>query len=230
MGAAQGDLAGREIVEQGPCALYVREVEFACLSLAQREGFHIAVKLATTCPVLLLIVALLGAAPAAKSLTRNQESREQTDFGVEDAFQKPVPLPAGALQALRTLKSSDDLLQECSEQEGLEPSAIPASWFVASKIRLTRKPASGLIVRGEYLCLGGAHITQFWVLAKSATGYKIVFRGRADALSVLPNRTDGYRDLQLVIITQAGRYVDYVTFHFAKGMYVLSGHRVEHHC
>ena len=185
-------------------------------------------KLATTCTVLILVIALLCVAPAATSLTRDQKSREQTDFGAEDAFQKPVPLPAGALQALRTSKSPDDLLQECSEQEGLQPSAIPASWFVASKIRLTRRPASGLIVRGEHLCLGGAHITQFWVLAKSATGYKIVFRGRADALSVLPNRTNGYRDLQLVIVTEAGRYVDYVTFHFARRMYVLSCHRVEH--
>ena len=33
--------------------------------------------------------------------------------------------------------------------------------------------------------------------------------------------------LQLVILTEAGRYVDYVTFHFSKGMYVVSGHRTE---
>jgi hypothetical protein len=29
MGAAQGDLAGGEIIEQGSCALYLCEVEFA---------------------------------------------------------------------------------------------------------------------------------------------------------------------------------------------------------
>jgi len=186
-------------------------------------------KPATTCTVLILVVAMFCDAPAAKSPRRNQGSREQTDFGVEDSFQKPVPLPSGALQALRTSKSPDDLLQECAEQEGLQPSVIPASWFVASNIQLTGKPASGLVVRGEGPCLWGAHITQFWVLAKSATGYEIVFRGRADGLSVLPNRTNGYRDLQLVIVTQAGRYVDYVTFHFSEGMYVVSGHRIEHH-
>ena len=42
MGAAEGDLAGGEIVEQGACALHLREVEF---STASRLG---AVALAAT--------------------------------------------------------------------------------------------------------------------------------------------------------------------------------------
>jgi hypothetical protein len=35
MGAAQGDFAGAEIVEQGSGALYLRQVEFACSRWAQ---------------------------------------------------------------------------------------------------------------------------------------------------------------------------------------------------
>ena len=40
MGAAEGDLAGAEIIEQGPSALHLRKVEFACLSLG--AGCHFA--------------------------------------------------------------------------------------------------------------------------------------------------------------------------------------------
>jgi len=154
--------------------------------------------------------------------------REQTGFGTEGDFQRPIPIPAEALQSLRMSKSADDLLQECAEQAGIPAAEIPASWFAASEVRLSRMSASGLVVRGEYACLGGAHISQFWVLVKSAAGYGIVFRGRADGLAVLPTRTNGYRDLQLVIVTQAGASVDYAKFRYSKDRYQISGHRMEH--
>jgi len=125
-------------------------------------------------------------------------------------------------------KSTDDLLQECAEQVGILAAEIPASWFVASEIRLSKKSLSGLVVRGEHECLGGAHIAQFWVLAKSTAGYKIIFRGRGDGLSVLRARTNGYRDLQLVIVTQAAANIDYVRFRYSKGKYHVSGHHMEH--
>ncbi len=158
----------------------------------------------------------------------DERSREQTDFGAEGDFQKPVHIPTEALQSLRMSKRSDDLLQDCADQEGIPAAEIPASWFVASEIRLSRTSSSGLVVRGERPCLGGAHISQFWVLAKSTAGYKVVFRGRGDALAVLPTRTNGYRNLQLVLITHAGAYIDHVNFQYSKGQYQVSGHRMEH--
>lgn len=36
MGAAQGDLAGREIIEQGSCALHLCKVEVDCVSGGRR--------------------------------------------------------------------------------------------------------------------------------------------------------------------------------------------------
>ena len=65
-------------------------------------------------------------------------------------------------------------------------------------------------------------------VAKTTTGYDIVFRGRADGLTVLTTRTNGYRDLRLIIVTQAGAYVDNVDFRFRNGQYQNSGHRLEH--
>ena len=179
----------------------------------------------TSTALLLLIVCIVQHTAAMEG---NQQGGEQTGFGVEGAFQKPVAMPAGALLALRTSKPTHWLLQECAEEEGILTAEIPASWFVASEIRLTTKRASGLVVRGEHECLAGAHITEFWVLEKLATGYRVVFQGRGDGLSVLPTRTHGYRDLELVIITQAGAVIDNVALHFSKRGYVVSGHRIEH--
>jgi len=177
-------------------------------------------------PLLLLLVC--GMRLSAQSVQNVERSREQTDFGAEGDFHKPIPISADALQSLRMSKGADDLLQECAEQEGIPAAEIPATWFVASEIRLNRVPSSGLVVRGEHACLGGAHISQFWVLAKSTSGYRVVFRGRADALGVLPTRTNNYRDLQLARVTQAGAYVDDVIFRYSRGEYHLSGHRTEH--
>jgi hypothetical protein len=178
--------------------------------------------------LLLLFLVVCGIRLYAQPGQHVERSREQTDFGAEGDFQKPVPIPADALQSLPMSKGADDLLQECAEQEGIPVAEIPASWFVASEIRLTRVSSSGLVIRGEHACLGGAHIAQFWVLAKSTARYEVVFRGRADALIILPTRTNGFRDLQLVFVTQAGANVDSVTLRYSKGEYHVSGHRIEH--
>jgi hypothetical protein len=160
---------------------------------------------------------------------RSMHDREQTSFGVEDEFQRPVPLTAAPLNAIRETPDPDGILKLCAEEEGFEVREIPPAWFVASEVRLTSLPRSGLVVRGENACLLGAHITQFWVLEKQPTGaYKVVFTGRADALDVLPTRLNGHRDLQLVFVTQAGAYVDYVRLRYSNGTYHKSGHRLTH--
>jgi hypothetical protein len=176
----------------------------------------------------LLLLLTSGNQLSPQASKRAEALREQTDFGAEGDFERPVAIPGAALQQLRTSKNRDDLIQMCVENEGIPVDKIPPSWFVASEIRLSRSPSSGLVVRGEHPCLGGAHISQFWVLAKSTTGYEIVFRGRADALSVLPTRTNGYRDLQLIIVTRAGAYVDEVNFRYRNGHYYKAGHHLEH--
>ena len=175
----------------------------------------------------LLFLVICGFRPDTKP-ARTQDNNEQTDFGVEETFQKPVPLLVGALQSLRMSKGPRELLSECAEEEGIQAAEIPASWFVASEIQLGKTPGSGLVVRGEDACLRGAHITQFWVLAKTTAGYRVVFQGRGDGMSVLPARTNGYRDLELIIVMQAGANVDNVRFRYSRGKYRASGHRIEH--
>lgn len=175
----------------------------------------------------LLMVASTTMQPYAPS-QQNQRHEEQINFGAEGDFEKPVPLPLGALQSLRESEDPNDTVQACAQEEGISATEIPATWFAASVFRLSRGPSSGLIVRGEHLCLRGAHISQFWVLAKSGTKYTIVFRGRADGLCVLPTRTNGFRDLQMFIVTQAGANVDTVTFRYSQGQYRVVSHQIDH--
>ena len=148
--------------------------------------------------------------------------------GPRTSFKGRVQLPAAALQALRDAKDPDNAFEMCAESEGIRVAEIPATWFVASEFRLRRTRGSGLVVRGERPCFLGAHIVQFWVLASSAAAYTVLFTGRADALVVLPTRSNGYRDLQLVFVSQAGRYVDYVKLRYSNGAYRESGHRLKH--
>jgi hypothetical protein len=65
------------------------------------------------------------------------------------------------------------------------------------------------------------------VASAMTAGYKIVFRGRADALSVRPTRTNGHRDVELVFMSEAGRYVDTVEFHYVNANYRISARRTE---
>jgi hypothetical protein len=134
-----------------------------------------------------MLLLVSGALLFAQEAPRVDRSREQTDFGAEGDFQRPTPIQAEALKALRMSNGDDDLLR-CAEQEGIPVAEIPARWFVASEIRLSRTSASGLVVRAEDACLGGAHIAQFWVLAKSSAGYSIVFRERMGWLSLRAGR------------------------------------------
>ena len=173
--------------------------------------------------ILLLCVALLPFPVCSQA----QVPDEHVTFGVEDVFQRPVSLPQDALQALRASNDERDIIPECAMAEGIQPSEIPAAWFVASRIQLNRS-SSAFVVRGENRCLMGAHSAHFWVLGKSATGgYTVVFRGFGDGLSVLSTRTNHYRDLELTILT--GVAVESIKSRFSDGSYHEAGHTIEHH-
>jgi hypothetical protein len=98
-------------------------------------------------PLSILLLCAVFLPPCLAPQTR--ASQEQMSFGSEGVFLRPVPLPSGALQALRASKSKEDILQECAKAERIQPSEIPAAWFVASRIQLDGASASDFVVRGE---------------------------------------------------------------------------------
>jgi hypothetical protein len=175
--------------------------------------------------IALLLLVSNGSIMAQKDKSHTN-TQEQT-FGTEGSFERPIAISASALSSLKADKQSAGILRDCAEQERIRVADIPSSWFVGSTIALTNDGSSGLVVRGEHPCLLGAHITQFWVLAESAGGYRSLFTARADGLTFLSHRTNGYRDLQLVFVMKAGAEIQYVTFHYVNGSYRFSRRRIE---
>jgi hypothetical protein len=163
----------------------------------------------------------------AQSASSDGHTREQVSFGSEDDFQRAVPLPAAALQAILAAKFPDDDLERYAKDKGIRAAEIPATWFVASAVRLSQVPDSGLVVRAENACLYGAHIVPFWVLAKRSATYKVALVDRADALDVLGSRTNGYRNIQLFFFS--GADLDYLKFCYRDGEYRGCGRRSVHH-
>ncbi|HUA15272.1 MAG TPA: hypothetical protein VMG31_08230 [Verrucomicrobiae bacterium] len=177
--------------------------------------------------LILSLVSLLDFIPSVAQSDHNHATRQQTSFGVEEPFEHVVVLPSGALKALETSSLSADMLRDCAENEGMKVSEIPTSWFEGSWIALSGSRSSGLVVRAEYGCFFGAHIAQFWLLSKAGQNYRVVFTGRADAFRVLPTRTNGYCDVQLIFAMQAGAEIRYVTFKYTDGEYKESNSKIE---
>ncbi len=146
---------------------------------------------------------------------------------MEEPLESPVVLPSGALDALKTSKLSAEMLRDCAADADISVTQVPTSWFVASWIELSGGRSSGLVVRAQHGCFWGAHITQFWLLSKAKANYRVVFTGRADGLRVLSNRTNGYRDVQLIFIMQAGAEANLVTFKYEDGEYKESNSKTE---
>jgi len=153
--------------------------------------------------------------------------KQQTSFSAGEEFEHPVMLSSGALKALETSKLSAEMLRDCAVDEGIKVNEIPASWFVGSWIELRGPRSSGLVVGPKNGCFLGAHIAQFWLLSKNGANYDVVWTGRADGFRIISKRTNGYRDVQLIFVGQAGAEITYVTFEYANGEYVESDSRTE---
>ena len=140
---------------------------------------------------------------------------EQMTFASEAApgegpVKKPVEIPHGALQVLRSNLSSSTI--NCNKSNGgLTPEEVPESWLVASEIHLHGADEADLLVQPKDLhqrpapnrCLFGTHAVPFWVLGNTTGGYKLLLKTFADALVILDSRTNGYRDILVVSLTAA---------------------------
>jgi len=162
--------------------------------------------------------------------SQDTPSREQTHFCVECEADHPVRLSAAALETLQVTKDDNgehDELERCAQDQGLAVRDIPESWFVASPLTLSAGKVSGLVVQAKNACLWGAHIGPFWLLDRSDAGYRLIFSGRADGFDILRHRTNGYPDIELVFVLEAGKFIGYSKFCYAGDKYRLCGKRRE---
>ncbi|MGB6822175.1 MAG: hypothetical protein WBE21_08850 [Candidatus Acidiferrales bacterium] len=169
---------------------------------------------------------LFGAVPQSKSAKKisieeqSLFSAEQDD--VDEPVLHPVSLPAGAL---RVLGESEDVTS-CLKREGVPRDKIPASWFVASRIRLDGPRETDFVVLPNLtlnagpegpnaaMCFLGANIASFWVVRKTSHGYQLALAVRSHDLEISKNRTKGLRDIKAIAIMQAGTYISTVIYRF----------------
>jgi hypothetical protein len=125
------------------------------------------------------------------------EFTEQTSFSCEEErFEHPVPLNEAAKKALAGEKSIADALRD----EKLSVETMPEDWFTASEVHLSGSTEVDLVVMGARLARG-AYTSTFWVLRKSAHGYRVVLRDNAHDLELQKARTNGLHNILTAIIT-----------------------------
>lgn len=146
--------------------------------------------------MVLPIAMLVSTGGQAQSVRTKARPLEQAVFGLENEVNRPVNVPEGALQILRT----DTEVLRCLKQNQT-PNHVSASWFVASEIHLNGPEGIDLVVQPKNTCLFGANIGPFWVFRNTPQGYRMVLTTRALGLEVLRSRTKGYRNIRGVRAT-----------------------------
>ena len=157
----------------------------------------------TLCAILVFAVSMQ---PAILVPAQNTKSREQSHFNSEQgdvgSVARPVSLPKGALDVLRR----DQRVLHCARNQNISADQIPVKWFTASEIHLDGPVETDFVVLPRFdldlkpsnVCLMGANIGPFWVLAEMPKGYKLLLATSTLGLIVLDSRTKGYRDIKSV--------------------------------
>jgi len=173
---------------------------------------------------LVVLVLLVANATGGSALGQNSASDrapEQTVFDAEPdsgkmLVQRPVKIPDSALQVLRDTLA--DGILNCLKARGTTPEQVPASWFLASAVRLNGPNEVDLIVlpnvpdierSGRPVpggCLLPANGGPFWVLGPGIGSgrYGLFLATYGHRLEVLNSRTNRYRDIQIGTMSTRG--------------------------
>lgn len=179
---------------------------------------------------MLIVVTLLGITPFGRA---EEGTKEQLIFNSAQDYAKqpvlhPTPLTPEALEALAT----DQIVGGCLKETGISADQAFA-WFVASEIHLGGRDETDFVVLPSLLlkagqpgdvpdrgCFLGANAAWFWALRSTKQGYRLIFSGGGQYLSVLRHRTNGFRNVKTSVIFQEGRTMDEAVYRFDGQAYV----------
>jgi len=92
------------------------------------------------------------------------------------------------------------MVEDSLDNKGIRPEDLPASWFLASAVHLSRPSEQDVVVMGRCpVC--GANVAPFWVFRPAEGGYNLVFFGGGLALSISKHRSNGYLDLETSLVS-----------------------------
>jgi hypothetical protein len=133
--------------------------------------------------------------------------RKQTRFGAEQPVQRVASIPAGVLKLLQADERNRTCLPTMPPQK-----EIPASWFVASLIKLSIGQDSELLVTSNNSCLNGANVVPFWIFRKQGARYDLILKATGLVLDLLDTRTNHYRDIRLTSLSANREYISLYKF------------------
>lgn len=152
--------------------------------------------------------------------------RHELTFSADiDSIHNPVQLPSDALTLLK--KDKDDFPNGASEHlrcsdhdEYPSQGNAPREQILCTTLPLSSASGTDYLIIGVG-ALRGAHILPFWIIHKEAGGPVLLFKTRADALTILPSAHNGHRDLVATFIFGAGATIHDEHFLFDGKTYKL---------
>jgi hypothetical protein len=167
-----------------------------CFSAAVRDA---PISSATRSSALLLAGLVLAGIVAGVSAQENHKSPNPAadSFSAEqEYFEHAVSLNHAAKAALASDQSIADLVKD----EKLSAKDMPDGWFTAAEVHLFVPAERDLVVMGTGVGRG-ANTSTFWILRQTKEGYRVVFREGAHSLSLLSRRTNGFHDVETVVVS-----------------------------
>ena len=143
-----------------------------------------------------------------------QSVAEQMHFSAEDETVKcPIVLPDQALQVIE----KDPNVAAVMKNEEPPLGKLPRSWLMASGVHLGGPKEKDIVVVAAGHLMG-ANVTTFWILRPTDRGFAILLTAPAHDLFIKRNRSNGYRDIEVVAATAVR--VSTVTFRFDGDRYI----------
>lgn len=144
-------------------------------------------------------------------------------FGLERDFPNRITLPDSVYKTLLRDKDINDTIEE-SKDSYTTAKALKKQFFQATSVNLNNDKLPDLVVKAQSR-LTGANITRYWVFKRTRKGYVSVLKLSAFGISLLRNKSKGYRNIKGFSISSNQIFTTY--FRFDGNKYVESWSKTE---
>ena len=133
---------------------------------------------------------------------------EQVEFSMETdivPIEHPLVPPEPLMQVLTKDPLVAKVVRPCMKSAD-SPVEIPASWFVASEIRLAGPDEDDFVILPKNQCMNGVNVGPFWLVKKVHDDYQVILSTGGHDLNVLPHRHNGHRDVEVLSATASEEF------------------------
>ena len=131
-------------------------------------------------------------------------------FALEQDFSKPIPLPDAVYKILLRNKDINETIDQ-ERDKGTSIKSIKSRFFDVTKVNVSDQKFPDLLVKAKSL-LSGMNTTRYWIFRKKSKGYGLVFKTTSFSLSILRNRSKGYRIVKISSISGSKVIIGYYRF------------------